>query len=64
LEECYPSGVFSASYIKQQHPEAKHVYVIGGTGLQDELRKVNIEISLRYLTTLHLNNNHNNNPIH
>ena len=30
VNECIPSGVFTASYVKRTHPEARRVYVIGG----------------------------------
>eukprot|EP00928_Gymnodinium_smaydae_P015968 TRINITY_DN15946_c0_g3_i1.p1 TRINITY_DN15946_c0_g3~~TRINITY_DN15946_c0_g3_i1.p1 ORF type:complete len:320 (+),score=44.27 TRINITY_DN15946_c0_g3_i1:103-1062(+) len=43
--ECVPSGVFTAAYVKRTHPEAKRVYVIGGQGLVDELKKVGIDSS-------------------
>jgi len=40
--ECVPSGVFTAAYVKRTHPEAKHVYVVGGQGVIDELAKQGI----------------------
>lgn len=40
--ECVPSGVFTASYVKRTHPGAKHVYVVGGQGVVDELEKQGI----------------------
>ncbi|CAK0788182.1 unnamed protein product [Prorocentrum cordatum] len=43
---CSPtSGVFAARYISREHPSAQRVYVIGGQGLVDELRRVGIESS-------------------
>lgn len=44
-KECVPSGVFTAFYIKKMHPDAKKVYVVGGQGVVDELRKQGIESS-------------------
>lgn len=41
--ECVPSGVFTATYVKRMHPDAKRVYVIGGQGVVDELKKVGID---------------------
>lgn len=43
--ECVPSGVFTASYVRRTHPDAKRVYVVGGQGVVDELKKVGIESS-------------------
>lgn len=40
--ECVPSCVFTADYIKRTHPNAEKVYVIGGQGVVDELAKVGI----------------------
>lgn len=45
LHECVPSCVFTADYIRRRHPEAEHVYVIGGKGVVDELAKVGIKAS-------------------
>ncbi|CAE7261318.1 PGLP2 [Symbiodinium natans] len=39
-EECVPSGVFAATYIRQSHPEASEIYVIGGGGLVAEFEKL------------------------
>ena len=41
-EECVPSCVFAATYVKRAHPEARRVYVIGGQGVVDELAKEGI----------------------
>lgn len=43
--ECIPSGVFTADYVKRTHPDAQHVYVIGGQGVVDELTKLGISSS-------------------
>jgi len=39
-EECVPSGVFAASYIRHSHPEASNLYIIGGSGLVAEFEKL------------------------
>lgn len=44
-EECVPSCVFTADYVRRAHPDASHVYVIGGQGVVDELGKVGIAAS-------------------
>jgi len=41
--ECVPSGVFTADYVRKNHPSAKRVYVVGGQGVVDELSKVGVE---------------------
>jgi len=43
VDECVPSGVFTATYIQRTHPSAKRVYVVGGQGLVDELARVGID---------------------
>lgn len=43
--ECIPSGVFTADYVRRLHPAAKRVYVIGGQGVIDELKKKGIDSS-------------------
>lgn len=44
-KECVPSGVFTASFVRRMHPDAKRVYVVGGQGVVDELQKLNIDSS-------------------
>lgn len=41
-QECVPSCVFTADYVRRAHPTAERVYVIGGQGVVDELAKVGI----------------------
>lgn len=43
VDECYPSGVFAAEYIRQTHPTARSLYVVGGAGLIDELERKNFQ---------------------
>mmetsp|Transcript_40672 Transcript_40672/g.73491 ORF Transcript_40672/g.73491 Transcript_40672/m.73491 type:complete len:208 (+) Transcript_40672:64-687(+) len=43
VNECMPSGAFTAQYIKQKHPDTRRVYVIGGEGLAAEFHRVGIE---------------------
>lgn len=43
LEESVPSCVFTASWVKKTHPSAARIYVIGGSGVIDEFKKLGVE---------------------
>ena len=43
LTHCYTSGVYAAEYIRKAHPHARKVYVVGGQGLLQEMRRVGFE---------------------
>lgn len=37
LEQCYPSGFFCAEYLRSQYPKSRDIFVVGGTGVVNEL---------------------------
>ena len=44
IQDCFPSGVCAAHYLKSSVPSAKSIYVIGEQGLVDELQRVGFEV--------------------
>jgi len=42
-DNAYPSGAYAADFIRRAHPRAKKVYVVGGGGLKNELRRRGFE---------------------